>query len=253
MIHIPSRALIAGLALTVLVATILYLQTNDNKTPILEEVGSIKNKSGDGNSANKNLDYSNENEKFYLLANTMAEIKKEIEKGSQENLKNYKRIDKLLRELEERIKPLEDRMDNNEYEDVADSHVDAPGFRASEEDFGQRMEESLAFDDDTSEATETARNQTEKILAESIPHVNLENMSCTDGYCRAIFSQMNGKPPNLRELYGKPPYLNEAFTLNQEDGSVALYFTEPGVSLSELRTAIMGESSSPRTDGDSVY
>jgi len=34
---------------------------------------------------------------------------------------------------------------------------------------------------------------------------------------------------------GKPPFTNDAFTVNEEDGRVTLYFTGPGVTLGDLQ------------------
>jgi hypothetical protein len=60
-------------------------------------------------------------------------------------------------------------------------------------------------------------------------------MQCDEKFCRAIFTKTNGKEPDIQALYGEPPFLTEGFTLNDADGRISLYFTQPGVTLAELR------------------
>ena len=70
-------------------------------------------------------------------------------------------------------------------------------------------------------------------LAE-VPGLNLADMQCGGRFCRASFVSENGKPPNITEFFGASPFIDSGFTINEPDGSVRVYFTQPGQSLSEL-------------------
>ena len=76
--------------------------------------------------------------------------------------------------------------------------------------------------------------QMETSLAE-VPGLNLADMQCGERFCRASFVSDNGKPPNISELIGASPFIDSGFTITEPDGSVRVYFTQPGQSLSELR------------------
>ena len=72
-------------------------------------------------------------------------------------------------------------------------------------------------------------------LAE-VPGINLADMQCGERFCRASFVSDNGKPPNISQLIGASPFIESGFTINEPDGRVRVYFTQPGQSLSELRS-----------------
>lgn len=77
--------------------------------------------------------------------------------------------------------------------------------------------------------------QMETSLAE-VPGINLADMQCGESFCRASFVPENGKPPNISQLIGASPFIDSGFTINEPDGRVRVYFTQPGQSLSELRS-----------------
>lgn len=106
----------------------------------------------------------------------------------------------------------------------------------TEADLGHWMDETLRAGSFDKAATEQAREQAGKSLAK-LPGVNLDDLQCGKGFCRATFTQENGELPELQELFGEPPFQTEGFTVNEADGRVSLYFARPGESLEEFRGA----------------
>lgn len=88
----------------------------------------------------------------------------------------------------------------------------------------------------TAQATEQAVISTGKT-----PGINLEDMQCDQRFCRAAFTNTNGRVPDVQPLLGEPPFVTEGFTIIEPDGRVVLYFTQPGVSLAALRNEAQGE------------
>jgi hypothetical protein len=105
----------------------------------------------------------------------------------------------------------------------------------SEEDFGQWMDDALDTGDFDREETRVTMEQMETSLAE-VPGINLADLQCSYLFCRASFVPDNGKPPNISQLMGASPFIESGFTINEPDGGVRVYFTQPGQSLSELRS-----------------
>jgi hypothetical protein len=69
-----------------------------------------------------------------------------------------------------------------------------------------------------------------------VPGFNLADMQCGERFCRASFFSDNGKSPNMAELFGASSFIESGFTISEPDGRVRVYFTQPGQSLSELRS-----------------
>ena len=88
------------------------------------------------------------------------------------------------------------------------------------------------FDRDTTKST---MDQMATSLTE-VPGLNLTDMQCGERFCRAGFVADNGKPPNISQLIGASPFIESGFTITEPDGRVRVYFTQPGESLSELRS-----------------
>ncbi len=83
-------------------------------------------------------------------------------------------------------------------------------------------------------ATDSAINQAATSL-EQAPGLILEDMKCSEAFCRATLASETGERPTLQDLYGRPPFVNEGFTIDEPDGRVTVYFTPPEVSLEDLR------------------
>jgi hypothetical protein len=107
--------------------------------------------------------------------------------------------------------------------------------KLSEADFGHWLDTALVTGDFDRDATRLTIEQMETSLAE-VPGLNLADMQCGARFCRASFASDNGKPPKITKLIGASPFIESGFTINEPDGRVRVYFTQPGQSLSELRS-----------------
>lgn len=116
--------------------------------------------------------------------------------------------------------------------EVSDGN-DSPG-KFSEADLGRWIDKTLLVDSIDATLTAQATEQAATSLGK-MPDINLENMQCNDRLCRATFANSNGKKTDIQRIFGEPPFLTEGFTVNEVDGRVSLYFTQPGVTMSELR------------------
>ncbi|MGE0683550.1 MAG: hypothetical protein AB7P69_21950 [Candidatus Binatia bacterium] len=103
-----------------------------------------------------------------------------------------------------------------------------------EEDFGHWLDEALITGDFDREATRLTMDEMETSLAEA-PDINLADLQCGQRFCRASFVPDNGTRPNISQLIGASPFIESGFTLNEPDGGVRVYFTQPGQSFGELR------------------
>jgi hypothetical protein len=107
--------------------------------------------------------------------------------------------------------------------------------KLSEADFGQWLDEALDTGDFDRDATRLTVEEMETSLA-AVPGINLTDLQCGERFCRASFVSENGKPPKITEVIGASPFIESGFTINEPDGGVRVYFTQPGQSLSELRS-----------------
>jgi hypothetical protein len=123
--------------------------------------------------------------------------------------------------------------------DVNNGTEKAKAKKLSEADFGHWLDAALVTGDFDRDATRLTMEQMETSLAE-VPGINLADMQCGERFCRASFVHENGKPPNISQLIGASPFIDSGFTLNEPDGRVRVYFTQPGQSLSELRSEAQG-------------
>lgn len=110
----------------------------------------------------------------------------------------------------------------------------------SEKELSRRLDETFRVGTGDAHLTAQATEQA-TISVGKTPGINLENMQCDQRFCRATFTNTNGREPDIQSLYGEPPFLTEGFTISEPDGRVLLYFTQPGVSLTALRTEALGE------------
>jgi hypothetical protein len=107
--------------------------------------------------------------------------------------------------------------------------------KLSEADFGHWLDEALDTGDFDRDATRLTMEEMETSLAQ-VPGLNLADLQCGERFCRASFVSENGKPPKITEVIGASPFIESGFTINEPDGGVRVYFTQPGQSLSELRS-----------------
>lgn len=107
--------------------------------------------------------------------------------------------------------------------------------KLSEADFGQWLDAALVTGDFDREATRLTMEQMATSLAEA-PGLNLADLQCGSRFCRASLVPDNGNPPNIAQLFGASPFIGSGTTIHEPDGSVKVYFTQQGQSLSELRS-----------------
>lgn len=171
-----------------------------------------------------------------------------IRDGSGEHLSTPARPRVTL--LQEKIAALEAKLRHMETavseqaRNVADSRADKPvsdngaeqakAQDLSEGDFSDWMDEALDAGYTDRDATRVAMDQVETSLAK-VPGINLADMQCNERFCRATLVQENSKALNISRLIGASPFIGSGTTIHQPDGSVKVYFTPPGQSLSKLR------------------
>lgn len=107
----------------------------------------------------------------------------------------------------------------------------------TEVDVERWIDRNLDFVDFDAEATESTRNIVLQSIAKA-PGINLDDMQCGEGYCRAAFTHVNGDQPDVSQLLGAPPFVGEGFTVAKPDGRLMVYFVEQGKSFDEIRQRI---------------
>lgn len=187
-------------------------------------------------------------DKLDKLASVLQHYQQTNQEEWQQAQRQQARLNKVLANLESRLRFVEGAIDepatdatvSNSVEQATGtvvSNSDAEELqsgRVSARDLGHWMDETLRVGywnrDSTTRATEQAVKSLEKM-----PDVNLEDMQCSESFCRATFAQVNGEEPDIGSLFGEPPFLNDGFTIHEPDGRVTLYFTQPGESLEAIR------------------
>jgi len=106
--------------------------------------------------------------------------------------------------------------------------------KVTETELSHWMDDTLTLEEPDKESTRATAKLAEESLAK-VPGVYLDDMQCTDGFCRATFANEEGESPEIGDLFGEPLFESEGFTVNQPDGRVVLYFTRAGESLDNLR------------------
>ena len=107
--------------------------------------------------------------------------------------------------------------------------------KLSEGDLGQWMDKILDTGDFDRDATKSLTEQMAMSLTE-VPGLTLTDLQCGERFCRAGFGAANGQAPNMSQLIGASPFIESGFTVTEPDGRVRFYFTQPGESLSDLRS-----------------
>lgn len=153
-----------------------------------------------------------------------------------ENQALMNRLDEKLTGLNKRVSELENSEASTQKEDT--EHLDYQyngNIELTERGFAQWLESSLSTTRQNDEKVNRISNETFAVLSKNLPGVNLDNMACNEGYCRASFSHVNGEKPETRKLFGEPPFMGQGFTIEEPDGRVLLYFTEAGQTLADLK------------------
>jgi hypothetical protein len=161
------------------------------------------------------------------------------------------RLNSALASLEERLQMVELKGVPN-HENVMDvgyaaqdkntktfenSNNDSETAVVSERELSQWMEDTIntGYLDDV--ATSLAAEQVEANIVNH-PELDLVDVLCSQRFCRASFLNNKGGATDVSELIGVPPFVNEGFTITEPDGRVTVYFTDTGISLSELQEEV---------------
>lgn len=157
-------------------------------------------------------------------------------------------LNKKLADMEARLRSMEavnGQQANNRgvsrqaQADTDKGNNEAVGNKLSEAEFGRWMDESLGSGRVDANATRLVLDQAQLNLANA-PDVNLDDMQCGEGFCRATFMPESGKEFSIAEVAGASPFMGEGYVINGTDGSVKVYFAQAGQSLEELRTEAQG-------------
>lgn len=108
-----------------------------------------------------------------------------------------------------------------------------------EQDLGRWMNEALQVGVWDSDATSAATEQAESSIRQT-DGLNLAGLQCGDRFCKASIASTNGGKPDASQLFGLPPFLSDGFTVEEQDGTVSIYYTQSGGSLSDLRVEAAG-------------
>jgi len=112
----------------------------------------------------------------------------------------------------------------------------------SEADLTTHIDRTL--EDDSWDEDLTASIKAETLVnLKNAPGVDLDGIRCASSICRAKFVTADGKKPNIDEMWGTPPLMKEGFTVEQDDGSLVLYFSEGDASLEEVSNSLQDEQS----------
>lgn len=178
----------------------------------------------------------------------LASVLRSYQQTNQDQLQQAQlqqvRMNKMLASLDNRLRSLEtiaseqragDTIEQATDEELSNSYGSVEDLKFSGADVGKWMDETLRVGNWERDITKQVTYQAEKSL-EKVPGVNLEDMQCSDRFCRATFTHEDGKQEAILDLLGEPPFVNEIFTLHEPDGRVMLYAARPGESLEELRS-----------------
>jgi len=144
-----------------------------------------------------------------------------------------------LEALEQRLRTLEAaRAEEAAAKEVADSDSIklADGSKLLKEDaLGNWMLDKLRRNGNR-DWTRQAETQIKQRLSALPGGLQVEAVECGDRFGRVTIFSKDGTQPDVVQLLGLPPFENESFTAPNEDGSVSIYFTAPGVKVEELRS-----------------
>lgn len=194
---------------------------------------------------------------FYILANnktvTNAIEIKPLHNAANLAMSNSPSIDKnsehRLDQLTTKVAVLETKLKHMEFlvseqaknlvlsdssKNLANKQEKTKPKQFSEADFSHWLDETLSAGHFDADETQVIMDKAEKSLA-VLPDVSVEGMECGKSFCRAKFTSETGKPFNVAEVFGASSFMGSGFTINEPDGSVKVYFTQPGQSIDELR------------------
>jgi hypothetical protein len=176
-------------------------------------------------------DNLNSEQEIQEVLDKFIKILKRYQQINQEQLKQAKtEQDRLFDQviaLDTRLRTLE-----------VDAGYDSTSFKGKERidetaeqgmidpDITQWMDEALQLGDYDRESSKVVMAIAEKLLIKN-QQVNLQDIQCGKQFCRATFRPEKRNKEAVSDLFGKPPFLKDGFTVEDTDGTVALYFVRP--------------------------
>lgn len=173
-------------------------------------------------------------------------------KQIQQALSQQKHVNKKLLSLSQRIEAIQIINDNiakiaqsnisineGKEKNIAHTRVEATKpEELTESDLGQWIDNTIELGN-VDENLSALANEQALLTVADLSSVNLDELSCGEKVCRAILTHEPGEREAVHDLFGKPPFDNEGFTVEEEDGRVLVYFTQPGVTMKELRVELL--------------
>jgi phage-related tail protein len=185
------------------------------------------------------------------IDNQLENIMNLINEQQQANLQKLQEIEnnalatrKILIAMQNRfdhpdkLKDLSDDIQNHS-ETESDAYDD--NFTTvTEKELSYWVETSFIIDPNPT-VTSQAAEEAEQSL-QNFPGIYLNKMQCSDRFCRASLSHVNGENIAAEDMFGQPPFLTDGFTITKQDGTVLFYFSQPGESILDLRESLLAES-----------
>ncbi|WP_145998585.1 hypothetical protein [Methyloterricola oryzae] len=132
----------------------------------------------------------------------------------------------------------------SEHRKATDKNAKEERKALSETEFGQWMDESLNLGSYSPDATRSVTEKAQENLSR-IPDVNLTEVQCSERFCRATLAPEDGKAVNVAEVVGGFSFAGSGFTLEDSDGQVKVYFTQPGQTFDDLQKEAEQARSAP--------
>lgn len=162
--------------------------------------------------------------------------------AKQERLERQLNVENV--NLGHRLRLVEDQLNTQRLSQPTNTTVAPPPpiepLPPSETDFAQWMEDSLASDARDQGITDVVNAEAVATLAQ-VPEVQMAELECSSRFCRAMLVGQEGNEPPVKKLFKLPPFATSGFSMPDEDGKVALYFTRPGEELDALRNEAFSE------------
>lgn len=233
-------AVIAATAVTGATATAVHLIMQNDSGLELDAVSSHTRAISDLELHNK-LDKLGD-----LLQRNQERTREQLQQAKLERI----RFSDILNRLTVRLEALESVSADNVSEAVISNNIEQttnteisengdPTYRnsmeVSEDYVASWIDETLLAGKVSSDLTEAVKEEAKKSFGPT-SSVLLEDMRCTADICRATLTREDGTQPAIEDFLGHHPFTADGFTVNGPDGRIVLYFSQPGVSLDEIRS-----------------
>lgn len=177
-------------------------------------------------------------DKLDQLVNAFQKFQKTHQEQQRHIQSEQTRLSNMLVDMKNKLEPMETtEAESIENKPISRKDTETAKLRkVAEKNFHHWMNETLQNETWNLDATSQINEQVSKTLTTEFPDVSLDDMQCSDRFCRATLSHESGELPDISTLVGKPPFTNDIFTVYEENGSLALFFTGPGETLTDLQS-----------------